>query len=240
MARQPGNRPGLTSGRDALYRAEGDRTVGQGRRGIIWAVAVACLTGAACGGAGAQVEAPAPVFARTVVLAPIGGKVLIEPPGSSAFARLTARRSVPLGTTVDTTAGTVSLTSANPNPGSGPAQQTGRFFRGIFRIEQSRYAGGLVNLVIRDNLSRSTCGTGAARGAAVNPKVLGLLRGTAKGRFRTTGRFAAATVRGTDWGVQNRCDGTLTVVRSGVVAVSDFRLHKTVIVRAGQTYLAKG
>jgi hypothetical protein len=215
--------------------------VGQGRRGIIWAVAVACLTGAACGGAGAQVDAPAPVFARTVVLAPIAGKVLFAPPGSSAFGRLRTRRAVPLGTTVDTTAGTVSLTSANPNPnpGSGTAHQTGRFFRGIFRIEQSRYAGGLVNLVIRDNLSRSSCGPGAAHVAAVNPKVLGLLRGTAKGRFRTTGRFAAATVRGTDWGVRDRCDGTLTVVRSGVVAVSDFRLHKTVIVRAGQTYLAK-
>ena len=79
----------------------------------------------------------------------------------------------------------------------------------------------------------------AARAAAVNPRVLGLLRGTAKGRFRTTGRFAAATVRGTDWGVRDRCDGTLTVVRRGVVAVRDFRLHKTVIVRAGQTYLAK-
>jgi hypothetical protein len=39
--------------------------------------------------------------------------------------------------------------------------------------------------------------------------------------------------------VRDRCDGTLTVVRQGVVAVRDFRLHKTVIVRAGQTYLAK-
>jgi hypothetical protein len=69
--------------------------------------------------------------------------------------------------------------------------------------------------------------------------VLGLLRGTAKGHFRTTGRFAAATVRGTDWGVRDRCDGTLTVVRTGVVVVRDFRLRKDVIVRAGHTYLAK-
>jgi hypothetical protein len=142
---------------------------------------------------------------------------------------------------VDTTAGRVRLTSADPGPK--PAElQSGQFFRGIFRIEQSRTGGGLVNLVIRDDLTQSACRSavqGAARGAAVNTRVLGLLRGTAKGRFRTTGRFAAATVRGTDWGVRNRCDGTLTVVRRGVVAVSDFRLHKTVIVRAGQTYLAK-
>jgi hypothetical protein len=46
-------------------------------------------------------------------------------------------------------------------------------------------------------------------------------------------------VRGTDWGVRDRCDGTLTVVRKGVVDVRDFVLHKNVIVRAGQTYLAR-
>lgn len=181
-----------------------------------------------------------PTFAKTVVLTPIGGKVLIRLPGGRyGFVRLNnGPTTVPVGTIVDTTAGRVRLTSADPGPP--PAKlQTGQFFRGIFRIEQSRTAGGLVNLVIRDNLTQSTCGTGAARGAAVNRRVLGLLRGTAKGQFRTTGRFAAATVRGTDWGVRNRCDGTLTVVRSGVVVVSDFRLHKAVIVRAGQTYLAK-
>jgi hypothetical protein len=175
---------------------------------------------------------PSPVFARTVVLAPAGGRVLVDT--GTGFVRLTSPRAVPVGTLADTTAGTVRLTSANPNRQT----QSGRFFRGIFRIEQGRSAGGLVNLVIRDSLNRSQCAA-AVRAAAVNPKVLGLLRGTAKGRFRTTGRFAAATVRGTDWGVRDRCDGTLTVVRRGVVAVRDFHAHKTVIVRAGQTYLAK-
>jgi hypothetical protein len=185
---------------------------------------------------------PMPTFAKTVVLTPIGGKVSIRLPGGRhGFVSLNnGPTTVPVGTMVDTTAGRVRLTSADPGPP--PAKlQTGQFFRGIFRIEQSRTAGGLVNLVIRDNLSRSACasGTAAAGAAAVNRKVLGLLRGTAKGRFRTAGRFAAATVRGTDWGVRDRCDGTLTVVRRGVVVVRDFRLHKTVTVRAGQTYLAK-
>jgi hypothetical protein len=184
--------------------------------------------------AASSVAPPHPVFARTVVLAPAGGRVFVEVAGTNPV-RLTSPRAVPIGTLVDTTAGTVRLTSANPNRQT----QSGRFFRGAFRIEQPRSAGGLVNLVIRDSLTQSACGGQAARPAAVNPKVLGLLRGTAKGRFRTTGRFAAATVRGTDWGVRDRCDGTLTVVRRGVVAVRDFHAHKTVIVRAGQTYLAK-
>jgi hypothetical protein len=191
--------------------------------------------GAGCGGAGTAPDSstatePTPVFGQAVVLRPISGTVQIRLPGRSTVPlRLTAPRAVPLGTVVDTTAGRVSLTSANPTPGP---TQTGQFFRGSFRVEQSRASAGLVDLVVRDNLSRRTC-------AALSPRVLGLLRGTAKGRFRTTGRFAAATVRGTDWGVRDRCDGTLTVVRTGVVVVRDFRLHRDVTVRAGQTYLAK-
>ena len=52
------------------------------------------------------------------------------------------------------------------------------------------------------------------------------LRGDANGRFRTRGRHSAATVRGTKWTVTDRCDGTLTKVRRGTVAVRDFRLQK--------------
>ena len=59
------------------------------------------------------------------------------------------------------------------------------------------------------------------------------------GRFRTRGRYAAATVRGTSWDMTDRCDGTLTTVRQGTVAVYDFISRKTVSVHAGQRYLAK-
>ena len=64
------------------------------------------------------------------------------------------------------------------------------------------------------------------------------LWGNGKGRFTTKGRYSSATVRGTHWLVQDRCDGTLTRVLRGVVKVQDFRHHKTVNVRAGHTYLA--
>ena len=65
------------------------------------------------------------------------------------------------------------------------------------------------------------------------------LRGSGKGRFRTRGRYSSATVRGTVWTVTDRCDGTLTKVTRGVVAVRDFRRKKTVRLRAGRSYLAK-
>jgi hypothetical protein len=215
------------------------------------AVGSACLVGAACAGAHTSsrphtntIASPVPKFAQTIVLKPISGRVLVRVPGGpGAFTTLTATRVVPVGTVVDTTAGRVSLTSATPAPAH---FQTGQFFLGAFRVEQTRAGGALVSLVLRDKAARSACGApapvaghNAARAAALGARILGLLRGTAKGRFRTVGRFSAATVRGTNWGVRDRCDGTLTVVRSGVVVVTDFRLHRSVIVRAGHTYLAK-
>lgn len=184
-----------------------------------------------------------PSFAKTVVLTPVSGKVLIEVPGARyGFVRLSNRPTVvPVGTLVDTTAGRVTLTSANPAPGG---VQSGEFFEGRFQIRQPASGGGLVSLILHDTATRQVAceAPGAARAAAPQPltqRILGLLRGTAKGHFRTVGRFSAATVLGTDWGVRDRCDGTLTVVRTGVVTVRDFVRHRTVTVRTGQTYLAK-
>ena len=69
--------------------------------------------------------------------------------------------------------------------------------------------------------------------------MLGKLWGSGKGKFRTDGKYSSATVRGTIWLVQDRCEGTLTKVRRGTVAVRDFKRKKTVTVKAGHTYLAR-
>jgi hypothetical protein len=179
-----------------------------------------------------------PVFAKTVTIAPVGGTVLVRVPGATSFVHLAALETVPIGTVIDTRNGTVRLTSATVAP---TKLQTGNFFLGRFQVRQQRSLRGVTDLVIQDKLNRSTCAAQGqqAKAAALSAKILGLLRGKAKGHFRTRGHFAAATVRGTEWGVRDRCDGTLTVVETGVVAVKDFTLHKTVTVKAGQTYLAK-
>ena len=65
------------------------------------------------------------------------------------------------------------------------------------------------------------------------------LWGSGKGSFRTKGRYSAATVRGTVWLVEDRCDGTLTRVVKGSVQVRDFARNRTVTVRAGHSYLAR-
>ena len=196
------------------------------RRGAVGVVLL--LVPAGCGGGGA---AQAPTFARTVSLRPVSGQVRValnrtSPP---AFVALTKTRVVPVGTLVDTSAGSVELTSATAAPAR---LQTGRFHGGVFEIRQSPAERGLTNLVIRDRLPRARACAGPSA------RLLGLLRGTATGRFRTTGRFAAGTVRGTEWGVRDRCDGTLVLVTRGAVTVRDFRLGRNVVVHAGHSYLA--
>jgi hypothetical protein len=91
--------------------------------------------------------------------------------------------------------------------------------------------------------SPSACTTkhpGRASVAALSKKTLQLLRGKDNhGKFRSKGRYAAATTRGTAWSMADRCDGTLTSVSQGAVTVNDLVRHKNVIVRAGHSYLAK-
>ena len=47
--------------------------------------------------------------------------------------------------------------------------------------------------------------------------MLGKLWGNGKGKFRTSGKYSSATVRGTIWLVEDRCEGTLTKVTRGTV-----------------------
>jgi hypothetical protein len=65
------------------------------------------------------------------------------------------------------------------------------------------------------------------------------LWGKGSGKFRTVGRFSSATVRGTTWLTDDRCDGTLVRVKQGKVAVRDFIRRKTVLVRSPKSYFAR-
>jgi hypothetical protein len=169
-------------------------------------------------------------FAQSISLQRVSGTVLVKLPGSARFVPLSAARQVLVGTVVDVR-GWRRPTAAYPIPGQ---SAIGDFQAGVFEVKQNRAGGGRTTLRIEDTQSERA-GCAGAHGASQ----LGLLLGDATGRFRTDGRFSAATVRGTKWGVRDRCDGTLTIVRRGVMVVTDFRLHKNVLLHAGQTYLAK-
>ena len=110
------------------------------------------------------------------------------------------------------------------------------FYDGLFRFDQGRGAKPLTTLTLIEKLS---CPRRGKASAAAKRKKKRRLWGDGNGKFRTDGEFSSATVRGTKWLTEDRCESTLTDVRKGRVAVRDFVKRKTVIVRAGKTYVAK-
>jgi hypothetical protein len=194
------------------------------------------------------VALPAPVVAKTVNVVPTSGKVFVSVPARGAFASLavpgikgrkfvplTEARQLPVGAIVDTRKGSLSLTTA-----SGAAGQsfTGTFSAGVFAALQSR--SGLTTLPLKGSSFRSCSrAAGSKASAALSRRAIRRLRARANGRFRTSGRYSAATVRGTEWETIDRCDGTLTKVKRGTVVVRDFRKRRNIAVRAGKSYLAR-
>ena len=156
------------------------------------------------------------------------------------FTPLTQPRELPVASFIDTRRGTTRLTSARTRRED--QIQDGLFSKGVFQVLQSRRvrSRGLTTLRLKGGSFRRCARAGkGARAAGLSRRVIRRLRGNSRGRFRTSGRNSSATVRGTIWEVIDRCDGTLTKVRRGRVVVRDFRRKKTVIVRAGKSYLAR-
>jgi hypothetical protein len=121
-------------------------------------------------------------------------------------------------------------------------RQSGDFLQGLFQVRQSkkRSARGLTDLVMK-GASFKSCrtGHGGAVQAALSRRTIRRLRASARGRFRTTGRNSSASVRGTVWSMEDRCDGTLTRVHRGRVVVRDFGRRKNIVLTTGKHYLAK-
>ena len=188
--------------------------------------------------AGSSAPPTPPVLGQSVNADVRSGTVTVKVPGAPGYVALTDLTSLPVGSILDTREGSVTLRSALP----GGRTQAAIFHGGLFEVRQPQGAGGLTEVVLRGALTG--CSSGAARAAAVSKKKKRkpprrLWGSDSKGKFRTRGGNSVATVRGTAWYVEDRCDGTLTRVSKGSVSVYDRGRHRTVVVRAGHSYLAR-
>jgi hypothetical protein len=183
--------------------------------------------------------APTATLGTSVVVAPVSGTVFVKVPGTAAYAPLGAGSAVPVGAVLDTRRGKVALTSAL----DGGKTQTATFERGVFQVRQSAKGHGLTDIYLRG--PAPSCGTSRSSGRAAAvakrkpPKKRQLWGRDKGGRFRTHGSNSVATVRGTSWITTDTCSGTRTTVKAGAVSVRDVHRHRTVLVRAGHSYLAR-
>ena len=175
---------------------------------------------------------PEPEYGKTVNLEHVSGKVLVRERGHKKFHVLHSPIQVQLGAVIDATQGRADLTSAKSKGGP---PQSAEFFDGLFEISQATSGPPITVLNL---VSSSSCAKGSKQQATAAGSKSNGLWGSGHGNYRSVGKHGSATVRGTIWFTEDRCDGTFFRVRRGVVVIRDFTRHRTVTLHKGDTYLA--
>ena len=212
----------------------------------------------------APAAAPRPHKGRSVTVVAERGTILVRVPGSRRYVLIGSLTEIPLGSIIDARKGRARITT-EVDARTGRTQSS-LFYDWFFRILQTKGSRPITEARLVKG-SFAGCTPRRARPASIAPSSIaavaaaaGELRaqsaakrkrskrkvrqlwGRGNGSFRTGGKRSSATVRGTWWLVQDRCDATITRVKVGRVDVRDFRLKKTIRLRAKTrrtTYFAK-
>jgi len=188
--------------------------------------------------AGLQASVPPPVLGQSTDLAPVTGTVLIKLPGSNTFVPVTGPISVPNGTTIDATQGTVTLTQQLPDG----SYQSGQFYDGEFVVDQTK--GGQLYATLTGGSFAGCTNIKGGRGASTasakkkSKTVVRQLWGNAHGNYTTKGKYGSASVSGTVWVTQDRCDGTfIKAIKDTVIVVAYTHPHHKHKLKQGQSIL---
>ena len=181
---------------------------------------------------------PPPVRGKSVIVQPIKGVVTVLLPGFKQYVPLPDAERIPVGTVVDARRGVVKLTSV----GAKGKLQTAIFYEGVFQVFQKKPRNSITELRLYGG-NFSVCKKAKraivlAAGKIPKSKSIRHLWGKGSGLFRTKGRYASATIRGTTWLTDDRCDGTLVRVTRGAVTVRDLPKKKSLVLKAPKSYLA--
>lgn len=192
-------------------------------------VAIAAAT------APATAAPPRPRKGRSVTVRAASGKILVRVPGSRKYVPIGDLTAIPLGSIVDARKGKAQITTEVD--ARTHRTQTAIFYDWYFKVLQTkgrkpiteaRLTKGSFASCNRRTLTRSAFVAAARSSKKRSKKKIRRLWGNGKGDFRTGGKRSSATVRGTQWLVEDRCDGTLTRVKQGRVDVRVFRTKKIV------------
>jgi uncharacterized delta-60 repeat protein len=175
---------------------------------------------------------PQPVLGKQGVAKPLRGIVRYRLPGTRRFLRLVELTAIPNGTEIDARKGRLLITVLHDASGQ---LDGARFYGGRFVFSQGQGKTPITTLTLTGGSFKDCMLTAEGSAPAMISSVKGgtgtrstrrvrKLWGSGRGRFRTRGRYGAATVRGTKWLTLDRCDGTKLRVVHGKVSVQDL-LH---------------
>jgi hypothetical protein len=185
-----------------------------------------------------QAVLPPPVIGQSANIAQVSGTVLLLLPGSKQWLRLTGQMHIPFGTIVDARGGVVTVTVR----GRHGELMTARYFEGEFRLTQQSNGVVVATLFGGSFAQCKHAAKKASRGPAASSarrRSVRKLWTNAHGTFTTKGTYAAGAVQGTEWLVQDYCEGTLVVVTRDKVKVTDLVHHRSKVVRAGHRLFVK-
>ena len=182
---------------------------------------------------------PKPQALKSGVASVVSGIVRVKVPGGK-FVLLTGTQTVPVGSILDTAKGVVRLRAATNTTGK---TGTGDFGGGMFKFSQKyerlRRKRLLATPLTLRGGNFAACRTRSADGQSARRRTVRYLNAKANGQFEVVGQNSKGLERGTTWKTSDTCDGTLTVVTKGKVLVTDRVKRKTILVRAGKSYLAR-
>jgi hypothetical protein len=198
-----------------------------------------------------------PEPAKTSVVRVLSGEVFVKLPTRTAlgfdglrapfqeggFQSLKGIAAIPVGSTVDTRKGEVSIkTAANGYAATSrrARQQEARIKAGMFLVKQKRAKKAKTSISTDIGLISPP----GAEAACARPSPKGIVRSVSmvtKGFYRALGGATTATARSASFATTDRCDGTLTSVGTGSVklAIKGKPRAKPVKVKAGRAYFVK-
>lgn len=209
---------------------------------------------------------PGPIPGRSLRLYPASGFTTASPLGITGARPIREPDLVRLGTRINSEKGGVMIETGTPSNGMRTATVTSGQFaieqpagpvETVFRLtapmngcratEGGPTSGSAASRTEGRAARSSKASTSRpiATAARAKKKKVKRKRRTRKifvqsnGGHRTDGRYADAVVRGTKWTVQDYCTSTRVTVAEGLVEVRDNAKGKTVMVPAGDRYIAR-
>ena len=170
-----------------------------------------------------------PVLAESATVVPVKGRVLVRRPGGKGFVRARSPISLGFGGEINAENGRVKLIAAKRQ-----GRQRGVFRGGTFKLRQN--GRGRVQATLAGELVGCKDNLAVVSARRKKRRLWGRASG---GRFRTSGNYGAATVRGTVWLTEDRCSGTFFKVKKGTIEVFDAVRGKTIVLEAGESYLVR-
>jgi hypothetical protein len=183
-----------------------------------------------------------PVAAQRQAVNVTAGTVTVRLPGSTTFVPLSGEATIPNGSELDTTEGTVSVTAATATPGK---TESAEVHGGQLIVRQDATRAAATHFIL--SLPLTGClgaerrdGRAAAASTPVHhgPRSRRLWVSEHGGNWGTDGRYVSTTVEGTSWLTTDECGRSEVEVLAGRVRVHDLIRNKTKTVVAGQHYIA--